>query len=113
MSFWSCESSSENGGVSSLEMASSICEAASVVAVVTAGSTPIKFSTVGRKMLPYVGMSVSQSERSPVRKRAAHRGPERRRPLVLDAAHDLFLSNGFEGTSMDAIAAAAGVSKPV
>lgn len=47
------------------------------------------------------------------RKRAAHLGPERRRPLVLDAAHRLFLENGFEATSMDAIAAAAGVSKPV
>lgn len=52
-----------------------------------------------------------QSSRS--RKRAAHLGPERRRPLVLDAAYDLFIENGFEGTSMDAIAAAAGVSKPV
>ena len=49
----------------------------------------------------------------PRRKRAAHLGPERRRPLVLDAAYDLFLENGFEGTSMDSIAAAAGVSKPV
>lgn len=49
----------------------------------------------------------------PHRKRAAHLGPERRRPLVLDAAYDLFLENGFDGTSMDAIAAAAGVSKPV
>ena len=47
------------------------------------------------------------------RKRAAHLGPERRRPLVLDAAYGLFLESGFEGTSMDAIAAAAGVSKPV
>lgn len=47
------------------------------------------------------------------RKRAAHLGPERRRPLVLDAAYKLFLESGFEGTSMDAIAAAAGVSKPV
>ncbi len=49
----------------------------------------------------------------PRRKRAAHLGPERRRPLVLDAAYALFLENGFEGTSMDAIASAAGVSKPV
>lgn len=49
----------------------------------------------------------------PRRKRAAHLGPERRRPLVLDAAYRLFLTNGFEGTSMDAIARAAGVSKPV
>jgi AcrR family transcriptional regulator len=47
------------------------------------------------------------------RKRAAHLGPERRRPFVLDVAYALFLENGFEGTSMDAIAAAAGVSKPV
>ncbi len=47
------------------------------------------------------------------RKRAAHLGPERRRPLVLDAAYRLFLEHGFEGTSMDSIAAAAGVSKPV
>jgi len=47
------------------------------------------------------------------RKRAAHLGPERRRPLVLDAAYHLFLENGFEGTSMDAIARAADVSKPV
>jgi len=55
----------------------------------------------------------SASEVPAKRKRAAHLGPERRRPLVLDAAYDLFLANGFEGTSMDAIAAAAGVSKPV
>jgi AcrR family transcriptional regulator len=47
------------------------------------------------------------------RPRAAHLGPERRRPLVLDAAFDLFLERGYEGTSMEAIAAAAGVTKPV
>jgi AcrR family transcriptional regulator len=47
------------------------------------------------------------------RARAAHLGPERRRPLVLDAAMDVFLAHGYEGASMDAIAAAAGVSKPV
>src|SRR5919108_5617565 len=47
------------------------------------------------------------------RRRAAHLGPERRRPLVLDAAFDLFLAHGYEGTSMDAIARAAGVTKPV
>jgi AcrR family transcriptional regulator len=60
-------------------------------------------------------MTVRQQQQAeaPRRKRAAHLGPERRRPLVLDAAHDLFLASGFEGTSMDAIAAAAGVSKPV
>ena len=55
----------------------------------------------------------TRSPDRPRRKRAAHLGPERRRPLVLDAAYDLFIENGFEGTSMDAIAAAAGVSKPV
>lgn len=47
------------------------------------------------------------------RGRAAHLGPERRRPLVLDAAFDLFLERGYEGTSMEAVAKAAGVSKPV
>ena len=63
-------------------------------------------------------MSVSKDQRRPSaethqRKRAAHLGPERRRPLVLDAAYELFLEKGFAGTSMDAIANAAGVSKPV
>lgn len=33
--------------------------------------------------------------------------------MVLDAAHRLFLERGFDGTSMDAVAQAAGVSKPV
>lgn len=47
------------------------------------------------------------------RKRAAHLGPERRRPEVLDAALKLFLENGYQGTSMEAIARAAGVTKPV
>src|SRR5881275_911507 len=47
------------------------------------------------------------------RQRAAHLGPERRRPLVLDAAFGLFVERGYEGTSMEAIAAAAGVTKPV
>jgi AcrR family transcriptional regulator len=47
------------------------------------------------------------------RPRAAHLGPERRRPLVLDAAFDLFRERGYEGTSMEAIASAAGVTKPV
>jgi AcrR family transcriptional regulator len=47
------------------------------------------------------------------RKRAAHLGPERRRPQVLDAALELFLEHGYEGTSMAAIAEAAGVTKPV
>jgi AcrR family transcriptional regulator len=53
------------------------------------------------------------STQPPVRRRAAHLGPERRRPLVLDSAFDLFLRRGYEGTSMEAIASAAGVTKPV
>jgi AcrR family transcriptional regulator len=47
------------------------------------------------------------------RRRAPHLGPERRRPLVLDAALRLFVKHGYRGTSMDSIAAAAGVTKPV
>jgi AcrR family transcriptional regulator len=47
------------------------------------------------------------------RKRAEHLGPERRRPQVLDAALELFLEHGYEGTSMQAIAEQAGVTKPV
>jgi AcrR family transcriptional regulator len=47
------------------------------------------------------------------RPRAAHLGPERRRPLVLDAALAEFVKHGYRGTSMEAIADAAGVSKPV
>ena len=47
------------------------------------------------------------------RRRAAHLGPERRRPLVLDAALGLFVERGYRGTAMEAIAEAAGVTKPV
>ena len=47
------------------------------------------------------------------RKRAAHLGPERRRPEVLDAALELFLEHGYDGTSMQAVADRAGVTKPV
>lgn len=47
------------------------------------------------------------------RTRAQHLGPERRRPLVLDAALQVYLRTGFDGASMDAIAAEAGVTKPV
>jgi AcrR family transcriptional regulator len=47
------------------------------------------------------------------RKRAAHLGPERRRPQVLDAALELFLERGYDGASMEAVARAAGVTKPV
>jgi AcrR family transcriptional regulator len=37
----------------------------------------------------------------------------RRRPQILDSALGLFLEGGYEGTSMAAVAEAAGVSKPV
>jgi AcrR family transcriptional regulator len=47
------------------------------------------------------------------RKRAAHLGPERRRPELLDAALRLFLERGYDGTSMQAVADEAGVTKPV
>jgi AcrR family transcriptional regulator len=71
----------------------------------------------GRKILPEVGKAYNRlvTSQAPVaeRRRAAHLGPERRRPLVLDAAMGVFLEHGFEGASMDAIANAAGVSKPV
>ncbi len=50
---------------------------------------------------------------APARRRAEHLGPERRRPLVLDAAQRIFVERGYAGSSMDAIAAAAGVTKPV
>jgi AcrR family transcriptional regulator len=48
-----------------------------------------------------------------VRKRAAHLGPERRRPQVLDAALALFLEHGYQGASMQAVADRAEVTKPV
>ena len=58
--------------------------------------------------------STQAASKSPRRReRAAHLGPERRRPLVLDAAFELFLEHGYDGTSMEAVARAAGVSKPV
>ncbi len=58
-------------------------------------------------------MSPPKAREAEARPRAEHLGPERRRPLVLDAALELFVRQGYPGTSMDAIAAAAGVSKPV
>jgi AcrR family transcriptional regulator len=57
-------------------------------------------------------MSASSPTAAP-RARATHLGPERRRPLILDVAFGLFLERGYKGTSMDAIARAAGVTKPV
>ncbi len=59
-----------------------------------------------------VGRAPSPRLRAPGR-RAAHLGPERRRPMVLDAAFELFLERGYDGTSMEAIARATGVTKPV
>lgn len=53
------------------------------------------------------------SPRPLARRRAAHLGPQRRRPLVLDAAVKLFIQRGFAGTSMEMIAEAAGVTRPV
>jgi AcrR family transcriptional regulator len=47
------------------------------------------------------------------RARAAHLGPERRRPLILDAALEVYVEHGYKGTSMQAVAEAAGVTKPV
>jgi AcrR family transcriptional regulator len=58
-------------------------------------------------------MSVSPSAKPALRARAEHLGPERRRPQILDVAFELFLERGYKGTSMDAIARAAGVTKPV
>lgn len=46
-------------------------------------------------------------------KRAEYLGPERRRPLVLDAAESIFAEGGFSDTSMSAIASRAQVSKAV
>jgi AcrR family transcriptional regulator len=55
----------------------------------------------------------ARTERAPARARAQHLGPERRRPLVLDAALRLVARQGASATTMDAIAAEAGVTKPV
>ena len=58
-------------------------------------------------------MATRTEEKAQPRKRAAHLGPERRRPEVLDAALKLFLKGGYDGTSMQAVANEAGVTKPV
>jgi AcrR family transcriptional regulator len=47
------------------------------------------------------------------KKRAEHLGPARRRPQILDGALKLFLEHGYDGTSMQAVASASGVTKPV
>ncbi len=56
---------------------------------------------------------MSASAKQAERARAPRLGPQKRRPQVLDVAFELFLRHGYRGTSMDAIAQAAGVSKPV
>jgi AcrR family transcriptional regulator len=57
--------------------------------------------------------SATTKPSTPPRKRAAHLGPERRRPELLNAALRLFLERGYDGTSMQAVADEAGVTKPV
>ncbi|MGC4942604.1 TetR/AcrR family transcriptional regulator [Kribbella sp. DT2] len=47
------------------------------------------------------------------RRRAAHLGPERRRPMILEAALQVFSERGYAGTTMQSVADAAGVTKPV
>ncbi len=47
------------------------------------------------------------------RVRAEHLGPDVRRPLVLDAALEVWIEHGYAGTTMARIAKAADVSKPV
>jgi AcrR family transcriptional regulator len=74
-------------------------------------------------MLPWVGTVETRtsshtsgretSQPRGKRRRAAHLGPERRRPQVLDAALELFLERGYDGASMQAVADQAGVTKPV
>jgi AcrR family transcriptional regulator len=59
-----------------------------------------------------VPLGASRPSRSR-RARAAHLGPERRRPLILDAALEVYVERGYKGTSMQAVADAAGVTKPV
>ncbi len=62
-----------------------------------------------RKVVPLAGSRPGRAGRV----RAAHLGPERRRPLILDAALEVYVERGYRGTSMQAVADAAGVTKPV
>lgn len=56
----------------------------------------------------------NQDMDEPVRKaRAEYLGPARRRPIVLDAALELFAEGGFADASMEALARKAGTTKPV
>jgi len=56
-------------------------------------------------------MSVGKTGRE--RTRAAHLGPERRRPQVLDAALRLVVARGVSEVSMEAVAQELGVTRPV
>lgn len=56
-------------------------------------------------------MSVGNNEKP--KARAAHLGPERRRPAVLDAALKLAVGQGLRAVSMEAVAQELGVTKPV
>ena len=47
------------------------------------------------------------------RERAAHLGPDRRRPQILDAALTLALENGIGAVTLSAVASQLGVSRPV
>jgi AcrR family transcriptional regulator len=62
-----------------------------------------------RKVVPLAANRTGRVGRA----RAAHLGPERRRPLILDAALEVYVERGYRGTSMQAVADAAGVTKPV
>jgi AcrR family transcriptional regulator len=76
--------------------------------------TPETGRSSPKKRVAPSGSPLTSAERPRItRKRAAHLGPERRRPQVLDAGLELFLERGYEGTSMQAIADRAGVTKPV
>lgn len=78
-------------------------------------SLPKTAKTAG-KAVAKAGKAASRAAASASRgsrPRAAHLGPERRRPMILDAAFEVFLERGYEGASMEAIARRAGVSKPV
>ncbi len=56
-------------------------------------------------------MSVGNAPKE--RPRAAHLGPERRRPQVLDAALKIAVQRGSQAVSMEAVAQQMGVTKPV
>jgi AcrR family transcriptional regulator len=67
----------------------------------------------GAKAGEAASRATRQARATKARPRAAHLGPERRRPMILDAAFGVFLEKGYEGASMEEIARRAGVSKPV